>query len=140
MPRIIARFKGVTLLLGISLMMRCSGNGSDAITIRRGDSIVVAIELFASAEHRYPDSLPELMPRYLKSLPSPGPVYQYWRLWRPVPGDTAYFKLQEGARRRGLSLDSILPVWELTACADAVTTCSRSLYRSSRNPIWIYEN
>jgi len=140
MPRIVARFKGITLLLGVPLMVRCSGNGSDAITIRRGESIVVALEHFARAEHRYPDSLQELMPRYLKSLPSPGHGYQYWRLWRPVPGDTAYVKLQEGARRGGLSLDSILPVWELTACADAVTTCSRALYRSSRNPTWIYEN
>ncbi len=140
MPRIIARFKGITLLLGVSLMVRCSGNGSDAITLRRGDSIVVALEQFARAEHRYPDSLQELMPRYLKNLPSPGPGYQYWRLWRRVPGDTAYFKLQEAARRRGFSLDSIFPVWELTACADAVTTCSRALYRSSRNPTWIYEN
>jgi hypothetical protein len=121
-------------------VVRCSGNGSDAITIRRGDSIVVALEQFAKAEHRYPDSLQELIPRYLGSLPSPGPGYQYWRLWRPVPGDTAYLALREGAGRRGLSLDSMLPAWDLTACTDAVTTCSRALYRSSRNPTWIYEN
>ena len=114
--------------------------GRDQVTIRRGDSIAAALEQFASAQHRYPDSLPELVPRYLPSLPPPGAGYQYWRLWRPLPSSRGYMALENEVRRRGLPLDSVMPRWELTACTDAVMTCSPALYRSSRGPTWIYEN
>jgi len=139
MPRFTVYLGSLTLLLGVSLVVRCKAAGSDAVTTRRGDSIVVAVEQFATTEHRYPDSLPELVPRYLKSLPSAGPRYRYWRLWRPIPGDQRYRALEERVRSSGLPVDSVMPKWELTACIDAATTCSRALYRSSLNPIWIYE-
>ena len=137
----------VLSILGAALVLtalvtfrRHRQDGRDQVTIRRGDSIAAALEQFARAEHRYPDSLRELVPRYLPSLPPPGPSYQYWRLWRPLPGSRGYMALESEVRRSGLPLDSVMPRWELTACTDGVMTCSPALYRSSRGPTWIYEN
>ena len=137
----------VLSILGAALVLtalvtfrRHRQDGRDQVTIRRGDSIAAALEQFARAEHRYPDSLRELVPRYLPSLPPPGPGYQYWRLWRPLSGSRGYMALESEVRRSGLPLDSVMPRWELTACTDGVMTCSPALYRSSRAPTWIYEN
>src|SRR5437899_11638037 len=84
MPRtIVLCILGTALVLVVLVTIRAHRqDGRDQVTIRRGDSIAAALEQFARAEHRYPDSLRELVPRYLPSLPPPGPGYQYWRLWR----------------------------------------------------------
>jgi len=123
---------GAVLLLGV--LRAITGFLDDAgqrTTIRRGDSIVVAIETFARTEHRYPDSLTELVPGYLSTIPRPGRGFGYWRLWRPPSHEQT-----PGAVRAFHNPSA----WALIACSDAVMTCYPSLSRSSRDSTWVYDN
>lgn len=54
-----------------------------ALAVRGAEEIVAAVENFHAAEHRYPEQLEELVPRFLDRLPRGdvrpyGTVYRYW--------------------------------------------------------------
>lgn len=65
-------FAGAGLLLSLVLhvlVVRAVGTRRKAESIRRGDTIAAALSSFRAEYDRYPDSLPELVPKYLPEIP-----------------------------------------------------------------------
>jgi hypothetical protein len=59
------------LLLAIPVFVGCSSESQLTETRRRGDLVVVALEQFQQDHGRYPASLDELRPQYLREILPP---------------------------------------------------------------------
>lgn len=66
---LIAGVYSLALVVLTTLVVRVEGTHRKAESFRRGDAIVTALSSFRAEHNRYPDSLRELVPKYLTEIP-----------------------------------------------------------------------